>query len=334
MRLQVRILLPQHKIRKLLLQRLFYFVNCHMAKGTHSYLEDNRNKSIKIYVNGKIVPREYASISVFDSGFLLGDGIWEGIRLLNEKLVSLDAHLDRLFFGAKQLDINIGFSRKELIKIIYETLNANNMKNDVHIRLIVSRGLKKTPYQHPNANIKGSTIVIIPEYKKADKKVNEKGINLVTVNIRRGTSDTQDPRLNTLSKLNCILACIEADKAGADEGIMLDINGNVSTCNSTNFFIIRKGEVWTSKGTYCLPGITRKMVINICKEKNIPIYERDFSIEDVHASDEAFVTGTFAGIIPAINIDGYKISNGIRGELTYKLQEYYSEKLINLYPKI
>ena len=202
-----------------------------MAKGTHSYLEDNRNKSIKIYVNGKILSRTDASISVFDSGFLLGDGVWEGIRLLNGELVSLDEHLERLFFGAKQLDINIGCSRTELIKIIHKTLNANDMTNDVHIRLIVSRGLKKTPYQHPNANIKGSTIVIIPEYKKADKKINEKGINLVTVNTRRGTSDTQDPRLNTLSKLNCILACIEADKAGADEGIMLDINGNVSTCN-------------------------------------------------------------------------------------------------------
>jgi len=304
-----------------------------MAQGTHSYLEDDRNKSIKIYVNGKILSRTDASISVFDSGFLLGDGVWEGIRLINRKLVSLDEHLERLFFGAKQLDINIGFSRKELIKIIYKTLNANDMTNDVHIRLIISRGLKKTPYQHPNANIKGSTIVIIPEYKKADKKINEKGINLVTVNIRRGTSDTQDPRLNTLSKLNCILACIEADKAGADEGIMLDINGNISTCNSTNFFIIRKGEVWTSKGMYCLPGITRKMVIDICKENNIPIYERDFSIKHVHTSDEAFVTGTFAGIIPAINIDGYKISNGIRGKLTYRLQEYYSEKLIKLYPK-
>jgi len=303
-----------------------------MTKGTHSYLEDNRNKSIKIYVNGKILSRADASISVFDSGFLLGDGVWEGIRLLNGELVSLDEHLERLFLGAKQIDINIGYSRTELIKIIRKTLNANDMTNDVHIRLIVSRGLKKTPYQHPNANIQGSTIVVIPEYKKADKRINEKGINLVTVNIRRGTSDTQDPRLNTLSKLNCILACIEADKAGADEGIMLDINGNISTCNSTNFFIIRKGEVWTSKGLYCLPGITRKMVINICKEKNIPIYERDFSIKHVHTSDEAFVTGTFAGIIPAINIDGHKISNGIRGELTHRLQGYYSEKLIQLYP--
>ena len=305
-----------------------------MAKGTHNYLEDNRNKNIKIYVNGKILSRTDAYISVFDSGFLLGDGVWEGIRLLNGKLVFLDEHLKRLFFGAKQLDINIEYSQEELVKIIYKTLNANNMKNDVHIRLIISRGLKKTPYQHPNANIQGSTLVIIPEYKKADKKINKLGLHLVTVNVRRGTADTQDPRLNTLSKLNCIFACIEADKAGGDEGIMLDINGNVSTCNSTNFFIIRKGEVWTSKGIYCLPGITRKMVINICKEKKIPVYEKDFKIEDVYSADEAFVTGTFAGIIPAIDIDSYKISNGIRGELTHRLQQYYSKKLMTLYPKI
>jgi len=305
-----------------------------MANGTHSYLEDVRNKNIKIYVNGKIIPRMYASISVFDSGFLLGDGVWEGIRLLNGKLVFIEEHLNRLYFGAKRLDIKVGYSIEELTKIIYQTLNVNKMINDVHIRLIVSRGLKKTPYQHPNANIKGSTLVIIPEYKKANKKINTKGIHLVTVNIRRGTPDTQDPRLNTLSKLNCILACIEADKAGADEGIMFDVNGNVSTCNSTNFFIIRGGEIWTSKGMYCLPGITRKIVINICKEKKIPVYEKDFKIEDVYSADEAFVTGTFAGIIPAIDIDGYKISNGIRGELTLKLQEYYSKKLMMLYPKI
>jgi branched-chain amino acid aminotransferase len=275
-----------------------------MKNGTHSYLKDPRNENIKIYVNGEILYRQDAMISVFDSGFLLGDGVWEGIRLLNGKLASLEDHLDRLFFGAKQLDIDIGYSPEELSEIVYKTLNANSMEDGVHIRLIVSRGLKKTPYQHPNANIKGSTLVIIPEYKKADKDVNKKGLKLVTVDTKRGTPDTQDPRLNTLSKLNCILACIEADKAGADEGIMLDINGNVSTCNSTNFFIVRKGEVWTSKGIYCLPGVTRKMVISICRENNIPIYEKDFKIEDVHSADEIFVTGTFAGIIPAIEVDG------------------------------
>lgn len=304
-----------------------------MANGTHSYKEDQRNKHIKIYVNGDILDREDASVSVFDSGFLLGDGVWEGIRLLNGELVFLEEHLDRLYLGAEKLDIDIGYSPEELTEIICSTLDANGMRSDVHTRLIVSRGLKKTPYQHPNANIKGSTIVIIPEYKKADKRTNENGIRLVTVNTRRATSDTQDPRLNTLSKLNCIVACIEADKAGADEGIMLDVNGNVSTCNSTNFFIVKNGDVWTSTGEYCLPGVTRKMIINICKEKNINILQRDFIIEDTHSADEAFVTGTFAGVIPVIEIDGHRISGGLRGEITHRLQKYYSEKLMTLYPE-
>ncbi len=303
-----------------------------MAKGTHSYKEDLRNEIIKIYINGDILDRKDASISVFDSGFLLGDGVWEGIRLLNKKLVFLEDHLDRLYFGANKLDIDIGCSPEKLTQIIYETLSINKMESDVHIRLIVTRGLKKTPYQHPNANVKGSSIVIIPEYKKADNRINKNGIKLVTVKTKRATSDTQDPRLNTLSKLNCILACIEADKAGADEGIMMDVNGNVSTCNSTNFFIVKNGEVWTSKGDYCLPGVTRKMIIKICKEQNLPVAEKDFKIEDARTADEAFVTGTFAGVIPAIEIDGHQISKGVRGDMTQLLQKYYSEKLMMLYP--
>ena len=300
-------------------------------KGTHSYLNDNRNKNIQVFINGELYPREKASISVFDSGFLLGDGVWEGIRLLNGHLVFLEDHLERLYHGAKKLAINIGHTQDELKGLIKKTLDANNMKTCVHIRLIVSRGLKKTPYQHPNANVGGSSVVIIPEYKEADETVNIEGIRLITVNTRRGTSDSQDPRLNTLSKLNCINACIEADRAGADEGIMLDINGNVSTCNSTNFFILRKGEIWTSTGQYCLPGITRKAVIDLCRGNKISIKEKDFTIEDVHSADEAFVTGTFAGIIPAVEIDGQAMSGGVRGEITHMLQDLYSEKLTQLY---
>jgi branched-chain amino acid aminotransferase len=300
-------------------------------KGTHRYLDDKRNENIQIFINGELYPRQKASISVFDSGFLLGDGVWEGIRLLNGHLVFIKEHLDRLYQGAEKLAIDIGHTQKELFEHIQETLDANDMETDVHIRLIVSRGLKKTPYQHPNANIGRSSIVIIPEYKKSDKTVNIEGIRLVTVNTRRTAPDSQDPRLNTLSKLNCIAACIEADKAGADEGIMLDINGNVSTCNSTNFFILKGGEVWTSTGEYCLPGVTRKAVIDICKRNKITIEEKDFTILDVHSADEAFVTGTFAGIIPAVEIDRQAISGGVRGEITHMLQDLYGEKLIQLY---
>jgi len=301
-------------------------------KGTHSYLDDKRNENILIFINGELYARKKASISVFDSGFLLGDGVWEGIRLLNGHLVFLEQHLDRLYQGAEKLAIDIGHTQEELIRLIQETLDANDMETDVHIRLIVSRGLKKTPYQHPNANIGGSSIVIIPEYKKSDEMVNIEGIRLVTVNIRRGTPDSQDPRLNTLSKLNCIAACIEADKAGADEGIMLDINGNVSTCNSTNFFILKGGEVWTSTGEYCLPGVTRQAVIDLCRRNKITIKEKNFSMEDVHSANEAFVTGTFAGIIPAIEIDRQAVSGGVRGEITHMLQDIYDEKLAQLYP--
>jgi len=301
-------------------------------KGTHSYQTDSRNKNIQVYINGKLHPRSEASISVFDSGFLLGDGVWEGIRLLNGQMVFLDEHLDRLYSGAEKLAIDIGKSRDELMSLIQKTLDANGMESGVHIRLIVSRGLKKTPYQHPNANTGGSSIVIIPEHKEADEKVNKNGIHLVTVTTRRGTPQIQDPAINSLSKLNCIAACIEADRVGADEGIMLDIHGNVSTCNSTNFFIVKNGEVWTSTGEFCLPGVTRKAVIDICQSRYIPIFQKDFSIMDVHSSNEAFVTGTFAGIIPAIKIDGKAISGGKRGELTFRLQKYYSEILAQLYP--
>ena len=299
--------------------------------GTHTYLKDDRNSCIKIYVNGEILDRKNAKISVFDSGFLLGDGVWEGIRLLNGHLVFLDEHLDRLYNGAKQLEINIGYSKSELTDIIFKTLKFNNMQSDVHIRLIVSRGLKKTPYQHPNANVGPSSIVIIPEYKKANKKINKIGISLKLVSTKRGTEYTQDPRLNTLSKLNCIIACIEAKNLGVDEGIMLDINDNVSTCNSTNFFIVKNNEIWTSTSQYCLPGITRNAIIELCKENQLQVYEKDFTINDVESSDEAFVTGTFAGVIPAVEINNMDISNGKIGKITQLLQKLYKDKLNTLY---
>ena len=300
--------------------------------STHKYLHDNRNDQILIYVNGEILHREKAKISVFDSGFLLGDGVWEGIRFHNRHLVFIQEHLDRLFQGASSLDIDIGISKDNIKSLIISVLNANRMVTDIHIRLIVSRGLKKTPYQHPNANLGGSTIVIIPEYKKSDKTINKKGISLVTVSTRRGTADTQDPQLNTLSKLNCIFACIEADKKGADEGLMMDVNGNVSTCNSTNFFIIKNKEVWTSTGEHCLPGVTRGAIIQLCKENNIPIYEKDFLVADVLNADEAFVTGTFAGVITAVSLDGKTIGNGKRGPMTETFFNLYKNKIEKLYP--
>lgn len=293
---------------------------------THDYYEDPRNKDIQIYINGEFFHRSEATVSVLDSGFLLGDGVWEGIRLHEGKLLHFDAHMDRLFNGAELISLPININRNELQQAIQKTLDKNQMESDVHIRLIISRGLKKTPYQHPKVTLGDPTIVIIPEYKVANQDVARKGIKLASVETIRDYR-VQNPNINSLSKHNCIAACIEAEKKGADEGLMFDPNGYVTTCNSTNFFIIRSDEVWTSTGEYCLKGITRSTVISICKQNQIPIHEKNFSIDDVYTADEAFVTGTFAGITPVVEIDGRQINNNLRGELTKTLQNYYKDQV-------
>ncbi len=304
-----------------------------MPSGTHEYIQDTRNDTILIYINGDIISRSDAKVSVFDSGFLLGDGVWEGIRLHNGQLVFLTEHMDRLYAGANAIGMDIGVSSEELTNKIMETIEANQMYSDVHLRLIVSRGLKSTPYQHPRVNIGGPTIVIIPEYKIVTEDSKEKGLELVSVNTIRSSNLTQDPKINSLSKFNCIQACIQADRLGADEGLMLDKNGYVSTCNSTNFFIVQKSEVWTSTGEYCLNGVTRGAIINLCNSNNIQVHEKNFIMDDVYAADEAFVTGTFAGVLPVTKIDEYILSNGKKGSTTDRLQNLYSMEINNLYPK-
>ena len=299
---------------------------------THDYENDIRNESVYIYVNGEFFHRREAKVSVMDSGYLLGDGVWEGIRLHNGYLVHLKDHIDRLFQGAKGIKMNIGLSPKELTAEIWRTLDRNDMQTGAHIRLIVSRGVKKTPYQHPKLTIGKPTIVIIPEYKIASPDVSNNGIRLGTVETIRDNK-IQDPRVNSLSKHNCIAACIEADAMGVDEGLMLDPNGNVATCNSTNFFIVRKNEVWTSTGEYCLNGITRKSVIRLCKVNGIKIIEKDFRLDDVLSSEEVFVTGTFAGIIPVVSVDGIIIGKGIKGHLTKELQYFYKSEIEKLATK-
>ena len=294
--------------------------------STHDYVKDSRNDNIKIYINGEYYHRSEAKISVFDSGFLLGDGVWEGIRLHNNKLIHLETHIDRLFVGAKSISMKIHLSKEEIINALWSTLKENNMSSDTHIRLIVSRGIKSTPYQHPKVTISTPTIVIIPEYKKPNKDVIDKGIRLVSVQTRRDSA-VQDPKINSLSKMNCISACIEAESLGAEEGLMLDPHGFVSTCNSTNFFIVVNNEIWTSTGEYCLNGVTRGTIINLCKENNITVYEKNFLIQDVYNADEAFVTGTFAGVIPVIEIDGRTMS---KGYLTKELQNLYANDIKNL----
>ena len=290
--------------------------------STHDYEIDSRNDNIQIYIDGQFFPRMDAKVSVMDSGYLLGDGVWEGIRLYNNHLIHLEKHLERLYEGAETIQMDIGISKSEMKSALEKTLKKNEMISDVHIRLIVSRGIKSTPYQHPKVTIGHPTIVIIPEYKKPSPGLKIEGITLGTVSTIRNNL-TQDPRVNSLSKHNCIAACIEADKMGVDEGLMLDPDGYVSTCNSTNFFMIKSNEVWTSNGQHCLNGVTRHSVIDICKRKQIPIKEKQFSVNEVHEADEVFVTGTFAGIIPVRSVDGNTIGNGTRGPLTEQLQTWY-----------
>ena len=295
-----------------------------MSQGTHEFVDDPRNATIRIYVNGTLTPRAEAVVSVFDSGFVLGDGVWEGLRVHAGRIAFLDQHLDRLYEGAKAIDMDIGLSRDAMTQALYLTLAANGMTDHVHIRLMVTRGVKRTPYQDPRMTIGPATIVIIPEHKNPKPETLERGIRLFTVHVRRGHPDAQDPKLNSHSKLNCITACIQATKAGADEALMLDPHGFVATCNSTHFFIVRKGEVWTSTGMYCLAGITRSNVLRICRESGIPAFEKSFSLTDVYGADEAFVTGTFAGVAPVVEVDGRSISNG-RGPLVERLQNLYRE---------
>ena len=293
-----------------------------MASGTHQYQQDTRNDNILININGELFPRSEAKISVFDSGFILGDGVWEGIRLHNGQLAFIEQHMRRLYDGAKALDMDIGLSAAQLVERIKDTCVANQMIDGVHIRLMVTRGIKSTPYQDPRVTISAATVVIIAEYKSAVEQTDNQGVSLFTSHVRRGYPDVQDPKINTHSKLNCILACIQATKAHADEALMLDPHGFVATCNSTHFFIARDGEVWTSSGDFCLDGITRRNVINLCKDNDIKVFERNFTLADVYGADEAFITGTFAGLSAVAQVDGRTIGSGQKPMLA-RLQKLY-----------
>lgn len=295
------------------------------ATGTHVFTPDPRNDDVLIDVNGELFPRAQAKVSVFDSGFMLGDGVWEGLRVYNGKMAFLERHLDRLWQGAKAIMLDIGIDRDALIERLRRILDANGMTGDgVHIRLMVTRGVRSTPYQDPRVVISPATIVIIPEWKAPAAGTASRMLNLFTVHVRRGYPDVQDPKLNSHSKLNCITACIQAAQAGADEALMLDPHGFVATCNSTHFFIVRGGEVWTSTGDYCLDGITRRVVVETAREAGIPMYERNFSLTDVYGADEAFTTGTFAGLAPIGTIDGRVIGTE-RGPMVARLQGLYRQ---------
>ncbi|MES1211104.1 MAG: aminotransferase class IV, partial [Acidobacteriota bacterium] len=261
--------------------------------GVHEYQDDPRNAAVRIWINGELFPRDEAKVSVFDSGFVLGDGVWEGLRLASGGFAFVDAHLERLYEAAKALMIDIGLSKAEMVRALHETVEANGMTDGVHVRLMVTRGVKRTPYQDPRLTIGKATVVIIPEHKAPKPELVARGVRVFTVHVRRGYPDVQDPKLNSHSKHNCITACIQATQAGADEALMLDPHGFVATCNSTHFFIVRKGEVWTSTGDYCLHGITRANVLRACREAGIACFEKNFSLTEAYSAEEAFCTGTF-----------------------------------------
>jgi branched-chain amino acid aminotransferase len=287
---------------------------------THQAAEDARNETIKIWLNGRIVPKAEAVVSVYDSGFMLGDGVWEGIRLYNGKWAFIEEHMDRLFEAAKAIDLDIGLTRDQVIQAVLDTQSANGMTEDAHARLMVTRGVKARPFQHPKLSQQGPTIAIIMEHSKPSIP---RPIRLATVPHLRGLPMTQDPKLNSHSKLNCILACIAAEKAGADEALMLDLHGFVNTTNACNFFIVRKGQVWTSTGDYCMNGITRQKVIDLCRENGIPVFERNYSLVDTYGADEAFLTGTFGAQTPVGMIDGRQIGDGQMGTLTKQIRMLY-----------
>ena len=289
---------------------------------THQAAEDERNNDILIYVDGKIVPKAEAVVSVFDSGFMLGDGVWEGLRLHNNKWAFLDLHMDRLFEAAKAIDLDIGMNRIQIISALLDTQNANAMTDDAHARLMITRGVKARPFQHPNLSQSGPTVVIIVEHSKP--KI-PRPITLATVPHQRGLPMTQDPKLNSHSKLNCILACIAAQKAGADEALMLDVHGFVNTTNACNFFIVRGGAVWTSTGDYCMNGITRQKVIDLCLANDIPVFERNYSLVETYGADEAFLTGTFGAQTPVSEIDGRPIGDGALGPVTKRIRALYAD---------
>ncbi len=295
-----------------------------MTHGTHNAIEDPRNEKVQIFINGEFFERKDAKISVFDSGYLVGDGIWEGIRYHKGTLCFLKDHLDRLWQAAKTTGIKLPFTRDELISNIQRTLDINQMETDVHVRLMITRGIKKTPSQDPRLTISGPNVVIIAEHKKASTETRDRGVSLFTSTIRRGSPDYLDPKLNCHSKLHEVQALIQALEAGADEALMLDVNGSVATCNATNFFMVRDRELWTSTGMYCMNGITRANVIKASQTLGLTCHQKDFSLYDVYGADEAFVTGTFGGLTPVTKVDGREMPN-VNGPITKQLRDTYYE---------
>lgn len=298
------------------------------TQTTHDALEDPRNADILIYVNGDLKHRDDAKVSVYDSGFMLGDGMWEGLRLYDGVWSFFDDHMDRFFEACKAVSLEVGMDRAGIFEAVEKTRKANDMHTDVHCRLMLTRGVKVKPFQHPSLSQSGPTLVIICEHSKPVDRLQSAGIRLATVPQVRGLPMSQDAKYNSHSKLNCVIACLQAEQAGADEGLMLDPHGFVNTTNACNFFIVRKGAVWTSTGDYCMNGVTRQKVIDICRAEGIPVFEKNFSLVDAYGAQEAFLTGTFGAQTPVAQIDGKQIGTLDR-PVTARIQRAYKALIAN-----
>tara|TARA_R110000787_G_scaffold246252_2_gene352006 strand:+ start:251 stop:1165 length:915 start_codon:yes stop_codon:yes gene_type:complete len=293
---------------------------------THEADEDARNENILIYINGALKPRAEATVSVYDSGFLLGDGMWEGMRLYDGVWAFFDEHMDRFFNSCKAVSLDVGMDKAGIAEALRITAEANGMTTDVHCRLMLTRGVKVKPFQHPSLSRSGSTLVIIMEHSKPVETLQTKGIRLATVPQVRGLPMSQDAKYNSHSKLNCVIACLQAEQAGADEALMLDPHGFVNTTNACNFFIVRRGEVWTSTGDYCMNGVTRQKVIDLCRADGIPVFEKNFSLYEAYGADEAFLTGTFGAQTPVSEIDGKPIGAGTH-HVTERIRQLYKQAI-------
>jgi len=294
------------------------------SQTTHDAVADDRNKDLKIYINGDLVHRDEAKVSVYDSGFMLGDGMWEGMRLYNGKWAFFDDHMDRFFDSCKAVSLDVGMSRADILDALNRTAEANGMIGDAHCRMMLTRGVKDKPFQHPALSRQGPTFVIIMEHSRPSESVQSEGIRLATVPQVRGLPMSQDAKLNSHSKLNCVIACLQAEAAGADEALMLDPYGFVNTTNACNFFIVRRGEVWTSTPDHCMNGVTRQKVIDLCRENDIPVFEKNYTLYEAYGAEEAFLTGTFGAQTPVASIDGKPIGSGER-PVTARIRALYKE---------
>jgi branched-chain amino acid aminotransferase len=292
--------------------------------GSQDFAADPRNADLRIYVNGDLVPRAEAKVSVFDAGFVLGDGVWEGLRLHKGRLLFLETHLDRLYAGLAKIELDIGLTRDALTAELQRTLTANGMTDGAHLRLMVTRGEKAAANQDPRNWLGKPTIVITAEYKEPSPAIVTKGLSLFTSTIRCTPEHMFDMRLNSHSRLSLITALLEAIRAGADEAVMLDPGDHVSTCNATNLFWAKDGRVRTSSGQFCFNGVTRANVIALCEANGIVIEQGHFPLSDLHGADEAFVTGTFGGLTPVREVDGHELPAALPGPVTARLRTLYA----------